>query len=472
MSNPIKKRIEKIADTCAMSAEHYPLLENWFQCTAETAREIERSQIKSLEEFDSVALALSALRSDIPIIDRSTLNEGIDALRSACARYSSATDEFSPFNALIAQSCNTLIVVGEEIIGALTNLKILEIALGIGTMVPRDAPEEDVATTEQEKIEQICSAPVPAEITVTLPASDKTIVLSQCDATILEPIFAQREQELQEPIPEEDAAATEQEKIEQICSAPADECEENSGYTVFGIPIEQIGVSQEEIKRVTTDIPDPPKPKKKPNEPRKVGVLDVPTGFTALKVPGFPDDRFMLSVDNQIVDRRTGRKIKATLRHGVEYVKLFHPRDEHGEQQFVEFPLADLISKSTSTAALPLPKPAMTEEKDDTFVYVDWFPGIPARKYKVYASGKVYDTVHKEFIPYDRKNESIRLTDSDIESRTIGVHAVVKALKRQSLVWQAFHKEYRNQSRVYISFRDGNRQNCALDNLYIGRSAK
>lgn len=459
MSNPIKKRIEKIADTCAMSAEHYPLLENWFQCTAETAREIERSQIKSFEEFDSVALALSALRSDIPIIDRSTLNEGIGALRSACARYSTATDEFSPFNALIAQSCNTLIVVGEEIIGALNNLKILEIALGIGTLVSRDAPEEDVVTTEQEKIEQICSAPVPAEITVTLPASDKTIVLAQGDETILETEIARREQEVQQPIPEEPETA-------------ADGCEENSGYTVFGIPIEQIGISQEEIKHVTKDIPDPPKPKKRPSESRKIGVLDVPNGFTALKVPGFPDDRFMLSADNQIVDRRTGRKIKATLRHGVEYVKLFHPRDEHGEQQFVEFPLADLISKSTSTAALPLPKPAMTEEKDDTFVYVDWFPGIPARKYKVYASGKVYDTVHKEFIPYDRKNESIRLTDSDIESRTIGVHAVVKALKRQSLVWQAFHKEYRNQSRVYISFRDGDRQNCSLDNLYIGRSAK
>ena len=94
---------------------------------------------------------------------------------------------------------------------------------------------------------------------------------------------------------------------------------------------------------------------------------------------------------------------------------------------------------------------------------MNWINGLPKTKYKVFESGRIYDTVSGENVT--SSGEKITLSSGDVASKTPGVQSAKFAFTRQSLVYRAFHPEVRDMIKLHIKFKDGNRKNCALSNL-------
>lgn len=500
------QKLDVIIKTAEVLAEENNILSKFYSAAGEAAETIKTEMNTKVSEFDNIALALSALQGNVPVISIDVLFDGLPEFQEALAKYTG--DESTAYGRIVNQSKDALYVTGTLLIDSILNIKILEMALQIEEP-PRDYvgwklkmhaernanTPEDSESESENATEKTDDAPdqqlVHPEILEKMSPPDAANAVIEAfemknnvhvDQVIAEAMVSSDAKPEFDDNKSEELAERIREFLEPDVKAMTPDQQFDS---LFGIPKSEIEESlPDEAKRALNEMNTAPpvspksqkeeshhpaKPPKRPGSPTH--RAELPEGFTKLVIPGFPEDRFMLSIKNELVDRKTMRII-APDRNGV--VKLYHPRDEEGKLRYEFVNLKEVLAQThhPNIEAAMLPVIASASAETDEYVYADWFPGIPARKYRVYKSGRVYDTVHGEWIPPDRKHESIRLTDSDKESRTIGVHATVKQLKRQSLIWQAFHPESRDQAHCYISFRDGDRQNCALDNLYVGRSAK
>ncbi len=398
-------------------------MSTWFAATELAAIRLQNAVETSLDEFDNLSLALSALQSNVPIIENDILLNGQEALLAALLAYDDEGE--TPYASVIRVTKEAMISVSDKILGSITNLKMLENAMGIGHDEPvakKSEPEPKKKPVEEQKSEK-----------------DKVLEQSVKDALKPEP----------KKKPVEEQKSSEQEP------------------TLFGVPISDLMpdgaketpeeiekvIKTEEIVQTKSRVPNDPKLSRTPQR--------VSKGWLELHIPDMPTDGYMISPKNLIVDRFTGRTVRPFNAHGEEHVEFRNFFT--GVKKTMKLDDVLLLAKGI--------QPKSPEAAEDPWVYVDWIPNIPKRKYKVFQSGRVYDTVHETYLPYDKKYETVRLSAGDVESRTAGSRSVSKTLKRQSLVWQAFHKEAREQKWCYLSFKDGNRQNCALSNLYIGKSS-
>jgi hypothetical protein len=428
----LSERISAIIAVAELHAQENIILADWYESTAKAAKDINTEVGNKISEFENIALALTALDPKVAVIDSSIIEGGTEALYNAIKLYDYSN---TIYGGVIKASVDALVTIGEQLVAAVRNIAILEYAMNLRN------DSSDVA------------------LTIEKPESFKTD-----EPEIIEPES--------EPEPESsETSETEEPVISSLREDPKETEPIENEPTLFGIPVSQLATTeteQEKIRRITEEpvVEKPVMPNKAQNP------QDNPKGFIPIVIPGYPEDKFCLSPENAIVDRNHGRMYRANYKkHGKYYFRLKAPDGKSD----VFFELEEIINLTRNTTETVDDKPVVDDDKpDDPYVWVDWFDGIPKRKYKVFKSGKVYDCVHQIYLPYDKKYETVRLSSGDIESRSVGTRSTVKALKRQSLVWQAFHPDYRcgdGRKKVYISFKDDNRQNCALENLYVGVSA-
>lgn len=548
-ANFIKARIDALVLAAERCADENAILEEWYRNTAETARKLEQYLEKDVAEFENMALALSALQSNVPMLDTSILFNGVEAMLTEIDRYNPG-DADTAYGNVIKVTKDSIANVGSVIIETLQSIAILEIALGIGvigrpsTEVPKvKIPDEyRYKKTEiiQDKIEYTSSTfqkvaePAPeAEDNGDTTDDDEPILtpnefdrygayLSKTAETSAEKEESidntdlmqtpyhpadlnamireayQTTEEEKHNVPPISPAEIANERLEQFQkdtgvnvdqmiaeamlteSEPEPETEEQSverPKTLFGIPIETL---QQEVPDVDIDAliePEPVKPaptavKSEPVQlaPDNPGVKPqrLSKGFTEVHLPGFPSDQFMISDKNLLVDRYTGRVIRTFRRHGIELVSVRHyglgnTEDVFKFEDIIRAAKGEPIHATTAEPESPTVDEKATEEKPERFQYVNWINGLPKTKYKVFESGRIYDTVYEEFVV--GSGEKITLSSGDRDDKTPGVRSPKFAFTRQSLVYRAFHPEVRDMIKLHIKFKDGNRKNCALSNL-------
>lgn len=547
-ANFIKARIDALVLAAERCADENAILEEWYRNTAETARKLEQYLEKDVAEFENMALALSALQSNVPMLDTNILFNGVEAMLAEIDRYNPG-DADTAYGNVIKVMKDSIANVGSVIIETLQSITILEIALGIGVI---DRPSAEVPKVKirdeyrykkteiiQDKIEYASSTfqkveePVPeaedngdttdddepiltpnefdrygASLSTTAETSaekepvDNTDLMqtpyhpADLNAMIREAYQTLEEEKHDEPIVSPAEVANE--RLEQFQkdtginvdrmiaeamldeSEPEPEAEEQPverPKTLFGIPIETL---QREVPDVDVDAliePEPVKPaptavKSEPTQlaPDNPGVKPqrLSKGFTEVHLPGFPSDQFMISDKNLLVDRYTGRVIRTFRRHGIELVSVRHyglgnTEDVFKFEDIIRAAKGEPIRATTAEPESPKVDEKATEEKPERFQYVNWINGLPKTKYKVFESGRIYDTVSGENVT--SSGEKITLSSGDVASKTPGVQSAKFAFTRQSLVYRAFHPEVRDMIKLHIKFKDGNRKNCALSNL-------
>ena len=548
-ANSIKARIDALVLAAERCADENAILEEWYRNTAETAQKLEQYLEKDVAEFENMALALSALQSNVPMLDTSILFNGVEAMLTEIDRYNPG-DADTAYGNVIKVTKDSIANVGSVIIETLQSIAILEIALGIGVICPstevpnvkiRDEYRYKKTEIIQDKIEYASStfqkdedsAPVTednadvdtdepetlrevdaydrygASLSNTGKASakkeepvDNTDLMqtpyhpADLNAMIREAYQLQEEEKpVEPPISPAEVA---NERLEQFQkdtginvdkmiaeamlaeSEPEPEAEEQpveQPETLFGIPITTL---QQEVPGVDVDAliePEPVKPaptavKSEPVQlaPDNPGVKPqrLSKGFTEVHLPGFPADQFMISDKNLLVDRYTGRVIRTFRRHGTELVSVRHyglgnTEDVFKFEDIIRAAKGEPIHATTAEPESPQVDEKAVEEKPERFQYVNWIDGLPKTKYKVFESGRIYDTVYEEFVV--GSGEKVTLSSGDRDDKTPGVRSPKFAFTRQSLVYRAFHPEVRDMMKLHIKFKDGNRKNCALSNL-------
>ena len=428
-ANFIKARIDAVVQIAESRAAENAILEEWYNATADTARKFQSHIEKDVAEFENMALALSALQSNVPMVDVSILCNGVEEMLKELDRYDPG-DSDTAYGSVIRVTKDSLANVGSIIIETMQSLSILEAALGLDKIPEQFILKEPIMVSEK--------TPIVSATTETLP--DATDVVSE-DAV-------------------EDAA---EETVSDTDNSEPEEENPNEQKTLFGIPIEQM---EEAVPEINVEALIEPAPSvTAPNQNKNPGIrpMTLSRGFTEIHLPNFPADQFMISEKNLLVDRYTGRVIRTFRRHGIEMVTLRH----HGSNAEDLFEFEDIIRAARGDNESKPENQAMDEkeprQEEDRFQFVDWIDGLPKTKYKVFESGRVYDTVYGETVTVS--GECVTLSAGDRESRTPGVHSPSFKFTRQSLVYRAFHPEVRDKVKLRIKFRDGNRTNCALSNL-------
>lgn len=431
-ANFIKSRIDAVIQIAEMRAAENAILEGWYNSTADSARKIQSHIEKDVIEFENMALALSALQSNVPMVDASILFNGVDEMLKELDRYDPG-DADTAYGSVIKVTKDSLANVGSIIIDAIQSLSILEVALGL------DKIPEQFILKEQPII-----------------VSEKTPIAS-ASAVVSEDAAEETVLDSDEPEPETDNSEPEEEKI-------VDETPDEKPRTLFGVPIEQIEEAVPNINVEALIEPVPSTTAAAPNKNPGVKPQKLSRGFMEVHLPNFPEDQFMISEKNLLVDRYTGRVIRTFRRHGVEMVTLRH----HGSNAEELFEFEDIIKATrgdneSKSESQTVDEKTHREVREERFRFVDWIDGLPKTKYKVFESGRIYDTVHSEFITVS--GERVTLSAGDRDSKTPGVHSPMFAFTRQSIVYRAFHPEVRDKIKLQIKFKDGNRKNCALSNL-------
>jgi len=463
-ANFIKARIDAVIRISEMRAEENAILEEWYNGTADTARKIQTYIEKDVAEFENMALALSALQSNVPMIDTSILFNGVEAMLKELDRYNPG-DADTAYGNVIRVTKDSLANVGSVIIETIQSLSILEAALGLDKIPEQFILKEPLMVSEKTPIAATTetlpnTAEVVSEDTVekeeeTIPDPDES---EKFDNTELmrDPHYPDLNKMIQDNMNESEP---EEEKT-------VEETPDEKPQTLFGIPVElieeavpgiNVGALIEPAPSTTASKPAPGNPGVKPQK--------LSRGFTEVHLPNFPEDQFMISDKNLLVDRYTGRVIRTFRRHGTEMVAVRH-YGSHTEEIFEFEDVIKAARGETDDNESKPENPAMDEKAESRqirFQYVNWIDGLPKTKYKVFEDGRIYDTVYDQFVT--GSGEKIVLSSGDRDSKTPGVQSAKFVFTRQSLVYRAFHPEVRDRMKLRIRFKDDNRKNCALSNL-------
>lgn len=128
------------------------------------------------------------------------------------------------------------------------------------------------------------------------------------------------------------------------------------------------------------------------------------------------------------------------------------------------------LARQAKAQETPVPdrNPEVSETVGADYVWLDWMAGYPKRKYRIHRDGRVWNAVDERW----EEGENILISAGDVSSRARGTgRSPHTHIKRGALVYRAFFKQTRSIKRLCVKFRDGNRGNCALTNLYYTGSA-
>lgn len=218
-------------------------------------------------------------------------------------------------------------------------------------------------------------------------------------------------------------------------------------------------------ENVTTEVLRPKKPPEEnvvvpAQEEFKNKVIErmpLTNGWLGLSIPDIPEDLYMINSNNLVVHRKTGRTLHTKKVHGEEV--FYFMNTDNPRSLPIEVPLNKIKDYIVS--------PDTTRIENDEYRWLDWIDEIPKRKYKVYKSGRIYDTIQSKIV--GQNEQYVHLSAGDFTSRVAGVKNHSESQRVATIVWKAFHPEYRSATRLYLTFIDGNIRNAALDNLKLKR---
>lgn len=214
--------------------------------------------------------------------------------------------------------------------------------------------------------------------------------------------------------------------------------------------IEKFGETNQKVPEVTETITVNPNP---------VGGKHAPIGSINLEYPGVQSGRYVITKNNNIIDTQTGRRMTTMYKGGEQVVQL---RTTGGQLILVK--MIELLVKTNPTTEKQEPQVKVEEENLlEDFVWIDWMEDIPIRKYKVFKSGKIWDHLNGQWVP--QKDRRVHISGGDSSSRTVGVVNRTTSIYASTIVWKAFHREDRDVKKLRLGFKDGDWNNCRLDNL-------
>lgn len=469
--NIIKQRVNVIVSVAEQNAAENCILENWYNQTATAARQIGEQVDSKITEFENLSLALSALQGNVPVVTVDVLLDGIEALYKSIDAYVAYPE--TAYGFAIQTTKDALRNTGSILYESIQSLSVLERALGMleipqiktSSTVEKPTVEEEPTADVVDAVEEGKAAETEEQLTITLDAEDNGGI--RIGVTKEEPSEVENEPPSVEPETVEPEQKPE----------PVEQSEEylNDNRTLYGIPVSDLkkmtpGVDIDAIlgpedktasKEETKPAPEASAPKNPGVRPQKLS-----NGFSAVQIPGFPADQFMLSEKNLLVDRYTGRVIRPFPRRGSEYVSVRH----YDSGRIEEIPFDDIIRGARGKTE-PGDQKASAEKveveevnRPERWVWVNWLPDIPKTKYKVFEDGRVWNTVDEKWMG-STSGSTIILSAGDVSSAVPGVRSAQMGFTRQSLVVRAFHPEYRDRTKIYVKFKDGNPKNCALWNL-------
>lgn len=210
--------------------------------------------------------------------------------------------------------------------------------------------------------------------------------------------------------------------------------------------IEKFGETNRKVPEVTEPIAAP------------VEGKHAPIGSTRLEYPGVQSGRYVITKNNNIIDTQTGRRMTTMYKGGEQVVQL-----RTTEGQLILVKMIELLVNATEEKKEPVKYEAEEENLLEDFVWIDWMEDIPVRKYKVFKSGRIWDQLNGQWVP--QKDRRVHISGGDSSSRTVGVVNRTTSIYASTIVWKAFHREDRDVKKLRLGFKDGDWNNCRLDNL-------
>ena len=444
----IRNKINAIEKMANIAAQEQPLMAEWFNVTVETVKKIEES-IKTNEcEFENVALALTALQCNVGVI---VIDDIFEPAHQPFDKWIVKKYDITaptPYGAIVKSSVEGLTAIAEQIKAKMDRI------ISLGSMVKIQA-----MTVDEFKIK------LPEDSDDIEEFDESNVNLTEVPEPVEEP--EETPEEIVEPVVEEPVAEPTTEKTEEPVAEPEKEVIDEP--TLFGIPISQLGVDKipdagignptgkhEPIKIDDKSL------KTEPVQKSTQTVCNMPKGSVPVIIDGYDAERFCITPANNLLDLFTGRIVRTQRMHGKDFVELKDFKDGRLSGKPKTISMEEILTKAEKMLNQPEPKPLAKEE--DSYVYVDWIPDLPKRKYKVYKSGKVYDAVNEQWMKPTARN-TINLSSGDHASKTRGVNCFKQQFMLSSLVWKAFHPESRDLKKIMLNFIDGNPRNCRLDNL-------
>lgn len=201
---------------------------------------------------------------------------------------------------------------------------------------------------------------------------------------------------------------------------------------------------------------------------RPANDFSIPKSFLPVNDAALAAGRYYINESGRIFDA-TNRKttgpsmIDGLLGHLLETVD--------GSQRKYSLTRLKFLARQAKAHETPVPdrNPEISETAGADFVWLDWMQGYPKRKYRIHKDGRIWNAVDERW----EEGEDIIISAGDVSSRTRGSgRSPSTHVKRGALVYRAFFKQTRSVKRLRVKFRDGNRKNCALTNLYYTGSAQ
>ena len=153
--------------------------------------------------------------------------------------------------------------------------------------------------------------------------------------------------------------------------------------------------------------------------------------------------------------------IRKLMEKGFPEIACINQENQTIKLEAVTKPVEPIIN----THVAPGPVASSVETPDDG-IWIDWIDEIPKQKYRVYKSGRVTNIcTGKDILPDSR---DVIVLDNILTydgKRRPGI--IRKKFTAASLIWRAFHEESRSAAKLFIKYRDDNRKNIAIENLYI-----
>ena len=211
------------------------------------------------------------------------------------------------------------------------------------------------------------------------------------------------------------------------------------------------------------------KPQQRPAE-RPANDFSIPKSFALITDPVLAPGRYYINAESgrifDATNRRTTGPSQITglgMGHVLETV-------DGGERKF-SLTRLKWLARQAKAQETPVPdrNPEVSETAGADFVWLDWMAGYPKRKYRIHKDGRIWNAVDERW----EEGEDIIISAGDVSSRTRGSgRSPSTHVKRGALVYRAFFKQTRSVKRLRVKFRDGNRKNCALTNMYYTGSAQ
>lgn len=208
----------------------------------------------------------------------------------------------------------------------------------------------------------------------------------------------------------------------------------------------------------------------RPANERPANDFSIPKSFALISDPVLAPGRYYINAESGRVFDASNRKTTGPSQlAGLGMGHILETVDG-GERKF-SLTRLKWLARQSKAHETPVPdrNPEVSETAGADYVWLDWMAGYPKRKYRIHKDGRIWNAVDERW----EEGEDIIISAGDVSSRTRGSgRSPSTHVKRGALVYRAFFKQTRSVKRLRVKFRDGNRKNCALTNLYYTGSAQ